>query len=218
MNYFVKSILTIILIVGCLHVDAQEYDGFKGKGVYQPYDKTYTNPSLRGKHGGSAGVSFANVSPITPFSPQWGFNVGYNYLLLYKRKRLVGIKERTRDEIKMGFGAHFYYFFNKEWYLNFNYFNPFIAIRGKVLGVYFFSEYGIGFHHAPQKMEDPPKTKFNVTIEALRFRFGKSPLNLSFRAHYDAGSALLSKNRMDLAFSASLTYYFYKRYKNKSKK
>ena len=215
-----KSIFApiLLLLLSSFQALAQEYDGFKGRGVYTQYDKTYINPEIRGKHGVSLGFGVASVSPLNTFDPQWGVHVGYNYILMEKRKRIFGIKEVWRDEVKMGFGSHFYHWQNGEWYFNINYLNPLFALRGKLLGFYFFSEYGIGIHRAPEKLEEPSKVRFNVSIEALRIRFGKSPLHLHFTAHYDAGSALLSKERMDLAFSTTLRYYIYKRYKNKKRK
>jgi hypothetical protein len=190
---------------------AQEYDGFKGTGTYQRYDKTYINPNLRGKHGFSLGGGIANVSPLNTFGPEYGGHVGYNYLILYKRKRVFGIKEVIRDEVKMGFGAHLYFWSNKEWTLTATYLNPLISMRGKLISLYLFNEVGFGLHSAPAKAEIPEGLRFNLSFEALRIRFGKSPLNLSFTGFYDVSNALLSKNRMDLSVAATLRLYIYKR-------
>lgn len=215
------NLKSFILIVCCftpIFVGAQDYDGYKGKGSFQPYDKAYINPSYRGKHGASLGLAYASVSPLNSFDPQWGINLGYNYLMLYKRRRIFGIKEVFRDEIKMGFGLHLHYFFNSEWYLHANYVNPTISLRGKLFSFYFFNELGLGLHRSPPKLDSPSKVRFNVSFEALRIRFGKSPLNLAFMGFYDAGSALLSKDRMDLAITTKLSYYIYDKHKNRNRK
>lgn len=206
----IRALIIISLLFG-LTVKGQDYDGYKGQTGYQKYDKTYINPSYRGKHSPSMGFGVANLSPWSELAPQAGGHLGYNYLIMYKRRRIFGVKETVRDEIKMGFGAHFHIWANNEWYLNFNYLNPLFSIRGKALGWYFFGEYGLGLHRSPQKLESPPKTSWNLSIEPLRIKFGKTPLNLNFTFFYNIGNALLSQQRMDLAAAIALRYYFYKK-------
>lgn len=190
---------------------AQHYDGQKGFSVYQKYDKTFITSDLRGKHGASLGFGSANVSPQQTFEPKIGGHLGYNYIVLRKRKRVFAISEVLRDEVTMGFGLHLSVFQNKEWFLNAVYLNPLFSMRGKIISLYWFSEVGFGLHRSPAKLEKDAGLSLNWSLEPLRIRFGKSPLNLCFNVNLDLGSSFLSKNRIVLTSMGTLRYYIYKK-------
>ena len=186
----------------------QQYDGNKGSSAYQKYDKSYISPDLKGKHSVSIGVSGALLSPhYDDIVPVPGAHVGYNYIIYKSRKRLFGIKEVERDEVKMGLGAHFSIFANKEWFFNINYLNPLVSLRGKLFSLYLINEIGLGLHSSPAKLEKGPEIDLNLSLELLRIRFGKSPLNICLTGYFDPAGSFFSKERVDLNGVVSLRYY-----------
>ncbi|MEZ4922391.1 MAG: hypothetical protein R2780_04400 [Crocinitomicaceae bacterium] len=204
-------IIWIIVLTWIPFVNAQ-YDGMKGQSSYQKYDKSYINPDTRGKHSVSLGVM---ASLTTPFDndvvPSWAVHAGYNYLIIKKRKRIFGIKETVRDETNAGFGLHFTLMKESQFYVMANYYNPFFGVRGKLLSLYFFNEYGIGFHRFNDVELSTGKTAFNFSLEFLRVRFGKSPLYLHLTANYGVKNNLLAKERLDFGFLGGLRYYIFKK-------
>lgn len=189
---------------------AQTYEGLKGYGVYKPYDKSYINPEIRGKHCISlGGIGAINTPFPNDFEPTFGVHVGYNYLVLEKRKRLISHKKKMRTEIKHGLGLHVNVLQNQELYIMATYTNPLFSLRG-LLGFYFFSEYGLGIHKSPTLENQETFTRFNASVEVIRIRFSRSPLNIHFTTNYSLQNDLLGKNRLDVGFMGGLRYYFYK--------
>ena len=222
MSLLRKTLVIIVLLFGAQSF-AQEYDGLKGYGVYKKYDKTYINPKLRGKHSVSLGVIGAISSPIIKvdgnslgngelnFNPTVGAHLGYNYLIVKKRKRIFGGLEKFRNEITSGFGFHLSVLSKGEHLIMVNYYNPFFSLKGKVFSAYFFNEYGVGLHQ-PRLNEngEKEKKKFNISIEFLRIKFGKSHLNLHFTMNYHWDNDLFGKNRINMGFLSGLRYYIFK--------
>lgn len=206
---FIKFILFVFFVsVTASNAVSQDYDGIKGFGVYHEYDKSYISPDLKAKHSVSLGITGALLSPhYDDFAPVPGGHLGYNYIIYKKRKRLFGIKEVERDEIKMGFGVHLSVYSNKEWFFNINYLNPLISKRGKFLSFYFINEFGLGVHSSPAKLDYEPAVDFNLSLEFMRIRFGKSPLNLCFTSYFDPKGSFFSKERINLNGAISLRYY-----------
>ena len=203
-----------IALLSCFALNlsfGQQYDGFKGTSGFSRYDNTHISPDSKGKHGASVGFTFGNLHPQNDFIPRFGGHIGYNFILMKKRKRVFGIKEVSRDEPKWGIGAHLTVMSNSEFFFTVNYMNPLFSMRGKLLSLYWLGEYGIGFHNAQPTLEDPGGMRLNLSLEVLRIRFGKSPLNLTFTGHYDGGNRLLSKKRMNVASLVCLRYYIYKK-------
>jgi hypothetical protein len=212
MRFLSFLVLLVVFSVNSKITFGQNYDGLKGYGVYQKYDKSYISPDLKAKHSVSLGFSGGLLSPhYDDLKPAPGAHVGYNYIIYKKRKRLFGIKEVERDEIKMGFGAHLTVFSTKEWYFNVNYLNPLISKRGKLLSFYFINEFGLGLHSSPPKLEAETEIDFNMSLEFMRIRFGKSPLNLCFTAHFDPKGSFFEKQRVELDGIVSLRYYIQKK-------
>lgn len=197
----------IILFLASISM-AQELE-YKGSSAYKKSDITYISPDLRGKHGASLGFAIS-LNPRTDFEPTFGAHVGYNYLVIRSRKRLLGVKETKRDEVLMGFGAHLYVYSDKAWFLNVNYLNSTLALRGKIISYYFFNEIGFGLHYSPPDIDILGGIKPNISFEPLRFRLGKTPLNLCIKTYFDLGNSLLSKDRMNITLNATLKYYFYR--------
>jgi hypothetical protein len=206
----VKNIFVVIAVVLSNHIIAQ-YDGLKGQGVYKKYDNTYINPDTRGKHSVSLGVMSSLNSQTPDFVPSWAVHFGYNYLIIKRRRRLLGIKETFRDETKNGFGLHFTLLKEGEFYLMANYYDPIIALRTKVLSFYFFNEYGIGFHRYTDIDDLNSRTSLNLSLEIFRIRFGKTPLNLHLTANYAASNNFLGKERLNMGALAGLRYYIFKK-------
>lgn len=218
-----KTLVIIVLLFG-VQSYAQEYDGLKGYGVYHQYDKSYISPTLRGKHSISLGAIGALSSPIgksdgadslnqsgASLNTSIGFHVGYNYLIMKKRKRIFGGLEEYRDEVKSGFGVHLSFLTKGEFFFMANYFNPFFSLKGKALSFYFINEYGIGVHK-PKMEEDEiaDGLKLNLSLEAIRIRLGKSHFNLHLTVNYHANNKLFGKERIKMGFTAGLRYYIYK--------
>jgi len=218
-----RKILVIAALLFGAQSFAQEYDGLKGYGVYKKYDKSYINPKLRGKHSVSLGAIAAISSPIisandnglsneeSNFSPALGFHIGYNYLFVKKRKRVFGGLEKFRNEVTSGFGFHTSILAGGEYFIMANYYNPFFSLKGKLLSFYFLNEYGVGLHQPKPDFNGlEEKKKFNISIEFLRIRLGKSHLNLHFNMNYHWGNDLFGKNRIKMGFLGGLRYYIYK--------
>lgn len=205
-------ILLIALVLNSNYSVAQHYDGMRGVSTFKKYDNGYISPDMRGKHSVSLGINAAVSSPFNSLTrPQFGGHLGYNYLLIVKRKRFFGIKENSRDEIKMGFGLHLTVLQNKEFFMTANYFNPFIGAKGKVFSLYLFNEIGIGVHRSPITIESPASLGFTASLEVLRLRFGKSPLNLHLTMNYRTSNSLLAKDQLMISFMGGLRYYIYKK-------
>ena len=207
MKFLSLFVLLIAFIVYSPSCCAQEYDGLKGFSTFQKYDKTYISPDLRAKHAVSLGGGAGLLSPQAEVDPTFGGHLGYNYIIYKKRKRLFGIKETLRDEVHMGIGAHLTVFANKEWFFSINYLNPLVSLKGKFLSLYFLNEIGIGAHSSPVKNEVEAEVDLNLSLELLRLRFGKSPLNICLTGYFDAGRSMFSKERMDVAAALTLRYY-----------
>jgi hypothetical protein len=205
----IYHVLTILLVNLSLPVLAQ-YDGMKGNSIYKKYDKSYINPDTRGKHAASLGGMATITSPVSDVAIGWGAHVGYNYLIIKKRKRFFGIKESFRDEPRAGFGAHFTLVQGGQFYLMANYFDPFFSIRGKLFSWYLFNEYGVGVHRYTDMETNQKVNALNLSLEVLRLRFGKSPLYLHVTTNYAAKNDFLSKKRLDVGAVAGLRLYIFK--------
>lgn len=205
-------ILLIAFVLNSNFSVAQHYDGMRGVSTFKRYDNGFISPDMRGKHSVSLGLNAAVNSPFDSLTqPLIGGHLGYNYLLIIKRKRFFGIKENSRDEIKMGFGFHLTVLQNKEFFMTANYFNPFIGAKGKALSLYLFNEVGLGIHRSPMTTESPSSLGFTASLEVLRIRFGKSPLNLHLTMNYRTSNSLLAKDRLMMTFMGGLRYYIYKK-------
>lgn len=205
----IAAILTIIsLSGGALFA---QYDGMKGQGVFNKYDQSYINPDTRGKHSVSLGFMASVTSQTSEFMPSWAAHLGYNYLIIKKRKRFLGFKETMRDEIKRGFGMHFTLLSEGQFYLTANYYDPFVGLKGKIFSLYLINEYGIGVHRYTGIDDGLNKTALTLSLEILRIRFGKSPLFLHFTANYATKNNFLGKDRLDLGLVGGLRYYIFKK-------
>lgn len=204
-----RTLLFIILFA--IHsVSAQVTDGVAGTTVNQKYDHSFISPELRAKHSFSLGFVNAQTTPNAEnleFSRS--FHFGYNYLILNKRKLKLAIKDKSRTEAR-AIGLHFTRVQSGEYFLMGTFFNPFIALKGRLMSLYFLSEYGLGYLH--RKNVDGISENSNhihISIEALRFRFGRLPLYFHITGSYAITNKLFEKKPMELGYIAGFRYYFY---------
>ena len=207
----IVSFVLILLISNSL--SAQNFDGLNRKGstIYREYDKSHVSPLLRGKHGVSLGFYIGLNSPVNDFIPNPAYHIGYNYLVFKKRKRIMGHKEKYRDEVKFGFGAHLQIEPNHGTYFMLNYYNSFFSLKGRILSWYFINEFGIGIYkgnHIKEEYQD--KLTGNASLELLRIRFGKSPLVLHSTLNFNLKNNMFSEEKAQLGIMFGVRYYFYK--------
>ncbi len=191
----------------------QTFEGLNRKSptAYREYDKSFVSPTLRGKHGVSLGFYVGLNSPVNDVQPNMAYHIGYNYLVFKKRKRIMGHKEKYRDEVKFGFGAHLQIEPRHGTYFMLNYFNPFFSLKGRILSWYFLNEFGIGFYkgkHIKAEFED--KLTGNASLEVLRIRFGKSPLVLHSTLNFNLKNNMFGEEKAQIGAMLGARYYFYK--------
>lgn len=207
-------ITKIFILVGCLclwslKTDAQFRNKNKEYSGYQKYDDKLITPHLRGRNSISfgGGLSINRSLPDQDVVPEAAFHLGYNYLILQQREYRFSKKNKSKEEIKMSFGAHLTVGVGGEILLNANYYNPLIAIRGRILGWYLFSEYGIGLHRFPDYYPNENKWTPNLSLETVRIRFFKSRFFIHNSLNLDLKNNYLSKQRANWELLFGIRYY-----------
>lgn len=207
-----KRLFFGLLLIFCLTGSSQTYDGMKGRGLYQSYDKSFVSPELRKKHVISLGVQHSMSTPIndsTKFNP--GVHLGYNQFFFEKRTRILSAKKKQRDEVKIGFGVHFSLHPNGEWFGGVNIYRPIIALKGTLLSLFLLNEFGLVVHRAEFVPElGLSHVKTNLSFEVFRIRFGRA-FFVHAGAFYALRNDLLSKDFKEFSVFGGLRYYFYKK-------
>lgn len=204
-----KYLFLAVICFFCSNLSAQKKNDRKGFSGYQQYDKKLITPHLRGRSSISVGGVLAINRPLPNerISVEPALHVGYNYLILEDRKLRFSKKNKVKEEIKMSFGTHLTIGVGGEALFTVNYYKPFIAIRGRVLGWYFFSEYGIGAHRFPNYYKFEKKWTPNFALETLRIRFFKTRFFLHHTVNLDLKNNYLSKDRANWGMLFALRCY-----------
>lgn len=210
--------LSILLVSGLF---AQTYDGVRGYSTYQKYDKSQISPEKRRKH--SISLGFQNAW-TTPFdfdngpAPDFGMNIGYNFLILKSRKRLLSTKGKHNDEVALAFGWHHYIQFQKkgEWFSMATVYRPLLGLKGTMFSVFALNEIGLGFHRTndpPNVAEgEEPKGPISLMVyaEGLRFRIGRA-LAIHTGFTWAFRNDLLDRNFNEMSWISGIRYYIYRR-------
>lgn len=202
---FILSILLTTLVLGQERKDSVlTFDEEK-------YDQSYITPSLRGKHSLSLGFMNVQTTPDQNLTVNQSVHLGYNYLILKERKLLLALRDIDRTEMN-SLGVHFTYVNSGEHYLMGTFHSSFLAIKGRLLSFYFFSEVGLGYHYK-RELQDFGQSKMNLNflVDFVRFRPGKIPLYLHFSGTYALSNNLFNKTPIKLGYMIGLRYYFYRK-------
>lgn len=189
----------------------QQNTELKGFGVYTKYDESFITPDLKGKHSGAIGPAFIMYTPnFVDLIPSIGFQAGYNYIVLKKRKIKASFKDRYREETVFGLGLNASFYREGQFSITASFYKPLIQSYGRLLSWTFLSEYGLGALRGTPPAEEPNKIRFNLNVEIFRLRIGKLPLYLHSNFDYDIQNDFLAKDRINLGISGGLRYYIYK--------
>jgi hypothetical protein len=206
-----KVILVIMFCFSNLLVWGQDLKP-KGFSAYKPYDKSFITNDLRKKNtvsfGPLIGVYGRNLDG---FVPSVGLHLGYNYLIIERRKVKLSLKTKYRNEVKLGFGLHLNILSQDEQMLMLNFYRPFAAIKGKLLSWYFLSSYSLGWHKITNGPDDLKPNKFNFGLELLRLRIGKLPFHLQVGINYDLSNNFLDTERLNGGFLFGMRYDIFKK-------
>ncbi len=224
----------LVLFLSFILGGRSQFDSrFTGFSAYQKYDESFITPSLRGKHsisiggllgiyGGQVGAAFGansngssgnlnGQSESLDGSPSLGLHIGYNYLVLDRRKLKISRKDKYRDEFLFILGGHLNVLTNNEFMVMGTFYHQLLGTKGRLFSWTFFSEYGIGFHRTSTRLQLEKPLKIDLSIELFRMRFVKQPLYLFGQFCYATSNDFLSKNAANVGFYGGLRYYFYKR-------
>lgn len=174
------------------------------------YDNSFITPSLRGKHSLSLGVVNVQSTPDANIgTPEQALHIGYNYLILQKRKLVLALKDKYRTEMN-GIGMHLTYVNSNEHYLMGTFFHTYLAKKGRFISFYFLSEYGLGYHYK-RDLQNFGKNKLNISIllEFLRFRIGRIPLYMNFAGTYAITNNLFNKTPVVLGYKVGIRYFLF---------
>lgn len=189
----------------------QNEPGNKGASIFKKYDDSFITPHLKRKHSVSLGPIASVYGPsVVDIEPNAGLHLGYNYLVMNRRKLKLSKKGKYRNEIKFGIGLHAHILTQQEFMLMGTFFRPLSRTKGRLFSWYFLSEYGIGMHRTYNLINDPRPTKFNLSLEIFRLQFGKLPAFLHFTFNYDVGNDFLDKERLNIGFLGGFRYYIFK--------
>jgi len=208
-----KHILHIIFLITTFSSVSQQYDGNKGFSAYEEQNSSLISTKLRGKHSASIGLLSSFNSPFYEDMPkQFGFHIGYNYIILGEKTRYIEKREKTktRDLYNHIFGLQADILTDNEYLITAKYFKPFLGYRGLIFDVRFFSEYGLGIHHLPTYLAQEKMTKFNFSLEFIRLQFLKSSFFIHAGTNYDLSNNFLNVERKNIQFNAGFKYYIFK--------
>jgi len=144
-------------------------------------------------------------------TPSIGLNLGYNYLVLDRRKLKSSRKGKYRDEFLLTVGGQLTIFSNNEFMLIGTIYHKLVGTNGRLFSWAFLSEYGIGLHRASNLLQLEKPLKIDLSIELFRMRFVKQPLFLFGQFNYATSNDFLGKNRANVGLYGWLRYYFYQR-------
>ena len=202
----INAILLILAVLISVLSSAQDLKN-RGFSNYKEYDNSFITPNYRKKHvlsiGGIANTYGSNFAELVP---NFGAHIGYNFLIIERRKIKFTTKTIFRNETKFGFGIHFNYLSKGEFMLLTNYYRPLFTSKGRMLSWYFFCSYGLGLHKTYDELNADKPYRFDATLEFIRLRFGKSPLYLNLILNYDLANNSLGKDRMNIGILGSFKY------------
>ena len=213
--YRIKCLTVVLLFLSIFRGECsfcQQHQDLKGFSIYKKYDQSFITPDLKGKHSVSLGPAFTSYTPnVVDIIVSPGFQMGYHYLVLKRRKLKSSRKGKFREEVKLDFGLNVSIYTESQFAVTATFFRPLIRTYGRLLSWSFLSEYGLGALRGTQPLDQANKVRFNLNIELFRLRIGRMPLYLHTNFDYDLQNDFLSNERINLGLSAGLRYYIYKK-------
>ena len=214
--------LAILLILGS-GTFAQETSVTTRASGFEIYDKSHISPDYRKKHAISIGGQNSFSTPLDGISQydslknkdiiDWnpGFHIGYDFLILRRRVRLVSEHAKPATEIKNGWGIHFAFHQNKEFLLNTVYHRPIFKLYIPLFRFYLFNDFGLGVHYNPRFEGTSTKpVSLVLTSEVLRIRWCNSPVYLYINGAYSIRNNVLGTQTLGVSVMGGLKVYFYK--------
>ena len=220
-----KALALVFLFAPVCSAMSQKGSEIRGASVFEEYDRSHITPELRRKHaitiGFQEGVStpFSKTftdNPDGSTSMNWnpGIHIGYNFLIIRKRKRLLSPTGKQANEIKNGLGVHLYMQQNKEFYFNISYYRPIIKLYIPIFRIYLFNEFGLGLYYNSNFVNfGDGKTKPltpAASIQPLSVRLSNSPIFFYITAVYSLKNNLFGTEPLSVSFLGGVKVYFYK--------